>query len=362
MSVRNAIGSNADAISFHSMERQAIINGNFDIWQRGITATYAGGFQYIADHWGLYATPNGGSLPTIVQTREELTPGDINGSFYFHRITVNGAGSSLGTSAASLFYQRIEYGNRYLMGDGKKVTVSFRARSSISNKKLGFNITVGYGTGGSPSSNEDINGDYVTLTSSWQNFTITVDMNTLVGKTFGTDNNDILQINFWHMWGSSFASRVNDTVAETFVGAGTIDIAQVQVCAGDIALPFEPKSYAEELQACLRYCNIIKSTGFNYERLSVGMVVDSTSVKIIAPFQVILRANPTISTSTTIGDFTIYSSNKLIPCSSAFINNGSNKYLLSLTATVASGLTGGDAALLCSTGTAIVWIMANAEI
>jgi hypothetical protein len=238
----------------HSMARQALINGNFDIWQRANTVTNPSGTYTCADRWGRGAGADGGTFPTtIIHSREALTSGDIPNSYYYYRININGAGSSYGTNSYHYLLQQIENGVRYLCGLNKKVTVSFYARSSITNKKLGISITQNYGTGGSPTSAELINGRYWTLTSSWTKYSHTFTTNTIVGKTFGTNNDDRLALNIWQLWGASSTSYVGDTVAESFVGSGTIDIAQVQLCAGDTVLTFQPKSFDDELKACMRY-------------------------------------------------------------------------------------------------------------
>ena len=241
----------AMAMIGNSMARQAIINGNFDVWQRGTTLTAATGF--IADRWGSYHTADGGTLPTLVQSRQLLTSGDIPNAFYHFRLAPNGAGSSLGNSTVGENYQKIEHGTRLLCGNGKKVTVSFWARASVANKRIGIILEQTYGTTGSPSADEVINGTNFTLTSSWVKYTHTFTTNTLSGKTFGTDNNDSLTLGLWYAWGSTLQSRFGSASAENYGGSGTIDIAQVQLCAGDVALPFMPKSFDEELRACLRY-------------------------------------------------------------------------------------------------------------
>lgn len=238
----------------NSLARQAIINGNFDVWQRNVTFTNPAGAAFTADRWKITSDAGGGSLPTnIIHTRQAITPGDLLNSFYHYRINPDGAGSSLGASSRYYIQQYIEHGTRMLAGLSKKVTVTFWAKSSIGSKKIGAFFIQSYGTGGSPTSDEYINGSYITLTSSWQKFTVTFTLNTLAGKTFGTANDDALILNLGVMWGSSNAAFFGGGGAETFVGSGTIDIAQVQVCAGDIALPFQPKSFEQELQSCQRY-------------------------------------------------------------------------------------------------------------
>jgi hypothetical protein len=243
-----------DIVPNYSMARQAIINGNFDVWQRGTSVVVVDATpSFIADRWRNSCNDDGGTLPTITVSRQAITAGDLSNSFYHFRVNVNGAGTSLGNSSFGTVAQRIEYGTRFLAGNGKKVTVSFYAKSDIANKKIGVYLNQNYGTGGSPTSQETVTGANWTLTSNWTKYTYTFTTNTLAGKTFGTANDDYLQFVIAYQWGSTIATNVGDTIAETYVGAGNIDIAQVQLCAGEVALPFQPKSFHDELIACKRY-------------------------------------------------------------------------------------------------------------
>ena len=277
--------TDANYPSKHSMERQAIINGNFDIWQRGtsLASLTDSTITYLADHWSIFGAKDGGTPPTIAQSRQTLTPGEMDGSFYFHRVTVDGAGSGYGNGLNYEYTQKIEHGTRYLCGNGKKVTVRFKARSSISGKKIGLYLTQNYGTGGSPSSVEHLTGTNWTLTSDWQDCEFTLTTNTLAGKTFGTSNDDYLTLHIQMAWGSTYQDRVGATAAETWVGSGNIDIAQVQLCAGDVALPFEPKTYAEELEACQRYY--------------ISMIAQTENGTRWISYPPTMRATPTIATS-----------------------------------------------------------------
>lgn len=239
--------------SNNSLYRQAVINGNFDVWQRGTSLSLSDTDNvFLADKFREYLSDDGGTLPTLTRSREILTIGSIYGSNYYTRLTTNGAGSSLGPNSEDVLYQNIENGVSKLAGDGKTVTLSFYARSSIANKKIGIALEQKYGTGGSPSAIEVLKGGVINLSSNWTKYTITFTTNTLVGKTFGTNNDDALCLDIWYMWGATMGNNKIQTgvSAETFVGAGTIDIAQVQLNAGSVALPFQPKSYAEELRDC----------------------------------------------------------------------------------------------------------------
>lgn len=250
------VSATADGVNVSSMSRQAIINSNFDIIQRvGPFTPLDANVTYTADHWLDYVNKDGGTLPTLSVSRIALTAGEIFNSFYAYRLTTNGAGTSLGTASSHLTGQRIEQGTRFLCGANKKVTVSFYARSSIANKKLAIALQQNYGTGGSPTAAESIAGTVFSLTSNFTKYTFTFTTNTLTGKTFGTDNNDILELDFLYVWGTAINTIYGGAFggAETYVGSGTIDIAQVQLCSGPAALPYQPKNYAEELRSCQRY-------------------------------------------------------------------------------------------------------------
>jgi hypothetical protein len=239
-----------------SMSRQAIINGNFDVWQRSSsTAITVDGSLFVADRWKDINAKDSGTYPTLTRSRQAHTPGDLDNSYYFTRLATNGAGSSLGVSSYHAYQQLIEHGVRNLSGLNKKVTLSFYARSSIANKRICPTISICYGTGGTPSSQEEVKGTPITLTSSWVKYTATFTLNTLAGKTFGTANDDYLGLNFWLMWGTTSGNTYvqSSVTAETYGGSGNIDIAQVQLCAGEVALPFQPKSFEQELRACQRY-------------------------------------------------------------------------------------------------------------
>jgi hypothetical protein len=269
--------------------RQAIINGNFDVWQRGTSFTPADVTStFFADRWFEYVDKNGGTLPTLTRTKGTLTSGDIDKSFYYTRIAFNGAGTSLGAVSQHVIEQRIEQGERYLCGAGKTLTLSFWARSDVANKKMYISGRQYYGTGGSPSAQDNLTGaTFITLTSSWTKYTVTFTTVTLAGKTFGTAGDDFLEIDLRVMWGSSVASP-----AETYVGAGYIDMTQVQLCAGSVALPFQPKSFAEELRDCQRYY-WRTSQDTTYTFVGSGYASSTTNAYIGVTLPVQMRRVPT---------------------------------------------------------------------
>lgn len=276
------------------MKRQAIINGNFDIWQRATSDTDPVNASFpTADRWQVASGLDGGSNPTLVFSKQALDD-SIDGARWFHRIAPDGAGSSYGANANYNLQQAIENGTSKLAGNGKKITISFWARSSIAGKKLGVSVTQNYGTGGAPTSNEEINGEFNVLTSSWVKYTVTITLNTLNGKTLGTSDDDVLFIHFGLVWGTTTDIKYGDTVAEDFIGNGTIDIAQVQVCQGETALPFQPKSIEEELSSCQRY-TYVPETSQASALIAGGFASLTTASRHPIFFPVTMRVVPSLT-------------------------------------------------------------------
>jgi hypothetical protein len=120
---------------------------------------------------------------------------------------------------------------------GQTVTLSFYAKA-VSPVVISVRFFRNFGTGGSPSLLEPAsNSASFYLTPVWQKFTATLQISSVSGKTFGTNKDDYLMM--------VFGFPINSTY--------TIDFAQVQLNAGDVALPFQPRSFAEELALCQRY-------------------------------------------------------------------------------------------------------------
>ncbi len=341
--------------NLYGMKRQAIINGNFDIWQAG-TALSNLTYGYLADRWLISSGSGGGVFPNINHSRQQIIPENIQNASNYYRITTDGAGSNFGTSASYLFSQAIENGTRFLCGAGKKLTISFYARSSIPNKKLAINLVQQYGVGGSP--DEQVIGTNFTLTAMWKKYSYTFVTNSLIGKTFGVNNDDVLRVRFWIMWGSTFLSRFGATEAETFVGAGDIDIAQVQLCAGSTELSFNPRSYAEELALCQRYNKRLVSDA-DYSVFGSGQCISTTQAYIYIPLSPTMRINPILTTG---GNFALLKSDGTYQAVTAVAIHKTGRDGLYLIATVASGLTAGNATMLVANNDITAYLNFDANI
>lgn len=285
-----------DTIGLHSMARQACPDGgNFSIAQLvptpGTEITNPANEAYpLFDLWVNRSYADGGTPPTVKISQHVLTPGELPGSRYCLRTNVDGAGVNFGVISRHGTYICIEDGVRLLCGTDRKISVSFRARSDIVGKKVGCYVVQHYGTGGSPSTADTLVGDSFVVTSEFDLHEVTFSTVDITNKTFGSNNDSMLLVHFIWQWGSSVGSSVGDT-AESFVGAGNMDLAQVQINTGDIALPFEPMSYADELRACQRYYEIITGSSLTI----MGVALDTSTMYTQSIFYQRKRRDPTVS-------------------------------------------------------------------
>jgi hypothetical protein len=222
-----------------SSYKNKIINGEFDIWQRG-TSFSAGG--YTADRWLLQVD---GAGATRSVSRQTLTPGSITGyeSAFFLRYNQSVAGTS---ATFNIIDQRIE-DVRILAG--QTVTVSFWAKAD-STRTITSSIQQIFGTGGSSEVAGLASGN-INITTSWTRYSYTGTLESISGKTIGTD--------------SYAAFRINLPINTTF----TVDIWGVQVERGSIATEFEQRFINDELRMCQRYYE--KSYGSN---VNPGTITD----------------------------------------------------------------------------------------
>ena len=209
--------------------RNAIINGNFDIWQRG-TATFGQG--YWADRWNAYLTAG----VSMLQSRYTLTDAQRNiigyEAVYAWQVLTGDITSSV------QLQQPIEGVKTFA---GSQVAVSFWAFTDAGTCTISSSVTQFFGTGGSPSASVDtpLTLSATTITTTPTKITAVVTLPSIAGKTLGTD-----------------ADSVSLLIRKVAGASNRLRIAQVQVEAGPVATPFESRPRAAELALCQRYYEI----------------------------------------------------------------------------------------------------------
>jgi len=242
--------------------RNRIINGNFDVWQRGTSFTLSTSFQYTADRWR--AKVGTGGAGSIVRN---VSSADGNPYLTF-AITTAGTGSHE-------FSQPIEFVRSVTgtSGASTSVAVSMRVARTSGTGTLDVSLLQYFGSGGSPSASVSLFLGTITPTSTSTLYSLTGTLASINGKTLGSNNDDQLVL-----------------IITPSNAVATYDFASVQVEAGTVATPFERRSYGQELALCQRYYEIGTAD-------SAGAYISAAAVTIYGniSFMQTKRATPSMS-------------------------------------------------------------------
>jgi hypothetical protein len=214
--------------------RNAIINGDFRINQRGFTST-ATNNAYGHDRW-MIETNTG----TTTYTPQTFAMGNAIPNFEptnFARLVTSGQSVA---SAYSVFEQRIEDARTFA---GQTITVSFWARANTGTPKVSVEFNQFWGS----SATTNNNAGFVTLSTTWQRYSLTTTLGSASGKTIA--GNHHLGLLLWLSAGSDFNARTNTLGIQS----NTFEFWGVQVEKGSIATPFEQRPIGTELALCQRY-------------------------------------------------------------------------------------------------------------
>lgn len=239
--------------AFGGFLRNKIINGDFNIAQRGTSFAVPANGAYTLDRW---VVSYDGAIGTFTLSQQSHTIGQTDvpdEPEFFMRWNQTAAGS--GSS-----FRRIEHrieGVRTLAG--KTAAVTFYAKAD-SARNVTAALVQGFGSGGSGDVSTSV-GTFG-LTTVWQKFTATVSVPSISGKTIGAGNYLNLRLGL----------PINSTM--------TIDISHVQVEENG-ATPFEQRFPAVEVNLAQRFYQI-------------AVVVVGTGATTI-PFKVVMVAAPTIT-------------------------------------------------------------------
>jgi hypothetical protein len=251
--------------------KNAIINGDFGVWQRGTSFSVAGSTAvYGADRFYVIRD---GSGATFTMSQQTFTPGTApvagyEGTYYC-RLNQSVAGTG---GTFSVFVQKIEDVRKFA---GQTVTISFWAKANATIASTPVYIDQIFGTGGS--SGVTTTGSVSNITTSWQRFSVTYAVPSISGKTIGT--------------GSSLNATFYLPVNSTY----TLDIWGVQLEAGSVATAFQTATgtIQGELAACQRYYYRTTS-GTAYAALShLGQAVNTTTIYATLPVPTKMRVIPT---------------------------------------------------------------------
>lgn len=321
-----------EEVASQSLARQAIINGNFDIWQRGTSFTSAttpanSDDTYLPDRWILLSDGN-----DIVDVSRESTV-IPEGSAYSLKCEVETANKKFGWLQILESVDSLKFA-------GKTVSLSFQARTTTSYLLENLRAAVISWDGTADSVTSDVvsawaaEGTDPTLATNWtyentpSNLALSTSFQTFTIEGITVDTSGMKNLAVF-IWVDDTDAAVNDLLY----------LSQVQLCAGDIALPFEPKSYDEEYRACSRYYYRIYA-GY---RFLFGFNVSTTASRTLINFPNIMRVSPTLETTGTASDYSVLVKGpRIVTCSAVPSLSISNLMYGYMVFTVSSGLTSGE--------------------
>lgn len=251
--------------------RNKIINGEFNIWQRGNTASFGASsgttFDYTSDRWLYYTkTVAGGTSPQVNIQKETFVfgeePSSIPVPVYYMRVLTGSTGDGFTSGDSQAFVeQRIENSKTFA---GQSATLSFWGRSSVNGRAVQVSAHQFFDGG---SETNHIAGTTFGLTTTWTKYETTFVIPSVAGKTLGSGaTSDHLALRFNLQSGSS-SGYMYDTIMWSQGVTEAIDITQVQLEENSRPTQFERLDEESEYQKAERY----------YETVSVHPVRYGTS-------------------------------------------------------------------------------------
>ena len=246
---------NGVAQSGYSGFKNYIINGGFDVWQRGTSQTAVG--YGSADRWYVYS-----SGTPVTASRQVGNTG--------HNYCISSAGVAGNTDVA--YIQNIESLNAKQFSTSSGI-LSFWVYSDISRTSK---IAIKYpNTADIFTTTTAVILQDVTFITGWNKYTLSIPSNTNYSKG--------MQVSIGG-YGMALTS-------------GNFGLAQVQLEEGSVATPFEQRPYGLELSLCQRYYEVWQA---NSSRPMIGIYnQNGTAYFPVQTFKVIKRVSPTCSVSST---------------------------------------------------------------
>ena len=237
-----------------------IINGNFDIWQRGTSFDKIDNFKYSADRW-LYFYRGVAGVDGIDIDRDSTLIPDGR-TEYSLKLTVDTADASIAADEAYMITQVVEGFNIQRFGfgssDAQKLTLSFYVRASVAGIYYVFFKNSKEGTRGYVTAYQ------INAVNTWERKTITITADT--GGSWNFTNGIGLVIGWTLACGTTLQTSTPDTwsaAALAYAASGqanllatagnTFNLSQVQLELGGSASSFQRKLIGQELQLCQRY-------------------------------------------------------------------------------------------------------------
>ena len=286
-------------------DRNLIINGAMQVAQRGTSTTglQNTGGVYTIDR---FAHRRGGTWSNAVFKHEQVAA-VVTGETGLNKalkVTCTTAEGSVPASgeAVAIGCSYLEKGDTNRLGVGTSTaltsTFSFYVRASIATT-YGFEIH-----GQQHSTTQAIRIPFtISSTNTWERISVSIPADTAAldsdaDNTQGWSINVVLDgvassdtASAWASLGSSGVSLPNGVSTTTFSNTlnATFEITGVQLEVGDVATPFEHRSFGDELFSCQRY--------FSHAVTCIGPASSGSLIQAFASLPKQMRAAPSYSVS-----------------------------------------------------------------
>ena len=286
-----------DGTAFVFNNKNLLINGGMNIWQRSTSASVTNVGYYTADRW----RSGGTGLGVFTQSRSTDVPSN-QGFGYSLKMDCTTADASLAATDVLAINQRIEGQNlQHLLkgtSSAKKLTLSFWVKSNKTGTYIAELVD--------NDNTRQISKSYtISSANTWEKKEITYD-----GDTTGTldnDNNQSMRVLFWLAAGSNFTSGTLNTSWASTTNAnrvvGQVNLADstsnewymtgCQLEVGSTASGFEFEPYDKILSRCYRYYSkmITDSTG---KRCGFAQADNTTNGIVAMVLPTAMRGVPSI--------------------------------------------------------------------
>ncbi len=302
----NNVPDQAELLGYR--QSNVLINGSFEIAQRGTTITGVDNGDYNLDRWKIIA----GSTAVFTATQSTDAP---NGFAHSLKLDVSTADTSVATGDFCILNQPIEGNNILPFASGttgaKAHTLSFWVKSNVTGTYV---AALRYNTSGTNSGQSYT----INTANTWEYKTVVLPPQTTNAPNY--DNTEELSLYFWLLAGTTYTggaalntgwSTTNNTraVGQVNLTASTANeflITGTQLVTGSYpdGLPFKHQSYGEELAACQRYYektynqSVVPATATAIGGVSTGGVAGNNTTSEIGSrfnFEVSKRAVPTVT-------------------------------------------------------------------
>jgi hypothetical protein len=334
-----------DATSGSVFRKNAIINGDFNIWQRGTSFAAVANGDYTADRWryantsaAVHTLSRSTDVPTVAQA----------GRLYNYSILVDCTTADAAVAAADIvaIQQRIE-GYNWLPLAQREITLSFWVKAT---KTGTYCASIRNGAGDRSFVREFT----VSTTATWEKKTLTFTASPSAGTwDYTTDVGLILD--FVLMAGSNYQTTAGAWQTGNFLTTSSqvnacdstsndFRITGVQLEVGSVATEFEQRTIQEEFALCSWYYRQIEKDSNEYFPVAGKMI--STTIATFPLHFPRMRAAPSFTFSVNT-QFTIFAGTGTSAVSAASMSAlDITAETCRLGATASGALTDGAVALL----------------